>query len=89
MRLSGEAGAPVGKDVALQTSAGDSVYGEKRISVEGEKEGEKIEYRVWNPFRCILIVGRHHQLWLSQIGEQQPPSHHLHGAGLPNNVLPW
>ena len=33
---------------------GDSVYGEKRISVEGEKEGEKIEYRVWNPFRCAL-----------------------------------
>ena len=30
------------------------MYGEKRISVEGEKEGEKIEYRVWNPFRCAL-----------------------------------
>ena len=34
--------------------AGDSVYGEKRISVEGEKEGEKVEYRVWNPFRLAL-----------------------------------
>ena len=34
--------------------AGDSVYGEKRISVEGEKEGEKIEYRVWNPFRFVM-----------------------------------
>ncbi len=33
---------------------GDSVYGEKRISVEGEKEGEKVEYRVWNPFRWAL-----------------------------------
>lgn len=32
--------------------AGESVYGEKRISVE---EGEsKIEYRVWNPFRSKL-----------------------------------
>lgn len=31
---------------------GDSVYGEKRISIE---EGEnKIEYRVWNPFRSKL-----------------------------------
>ena len=29
------------------------MYGEKRISVEGEKEGEKIEYRVWNPFRYV------------------------------------
>jgi len=37
---------------------GESVYGEKRISVDGE-EG-KIEYRVWNPFRskiCAAIVG--------------------------------
>jgi len=44
---------------------GDSVYGEKRISVEGEVKGEdgkadKCEYRVWNPFRSKLgasIVG--------------------------------
>jgi len=28
---------------------GDSVYGEKRVSVE--VNGEKIEYRLWNPFR--------------------------------------
>jgi len=37
---------------------GESVYGEKRMAVE--KEGEKIEYRVWNPFRSKLgatIVG--------------------------------
>ena len=31
------------------------MYGEKRISVEGEKEGEKIEYRVWNPFRSAFL----------------------------------
>jgi len=37
---------------------GDSVYGEKRISVDGE-DG-KVEYRVWNPFRSKIaaaIVG--------------------------------
>ena len=37
---------------------GESVYGEKRISVEGA-EG-KVEYRVWNPFRSKIaaaIVG--------------------------------
>jgi len=32
---------------------GESVYGEKRISSEGENQ-EKIEYRVWNPFRSKL-----------------------------------
>lgn len=36
--------------------AGESVYGEKRISVEGAVEGEKIEYRVWNPFRSKLAA---------------------------------
>lgn len=40
---------------------GESVYGEKRISVDGpEGTKEKIEYRVWNPFRSKLgasIVG--------------------------------
>ena len=30
------------------------VYGEKRISVE--QDGEKIEYRVWNPFRSKLAA---------------------------------
>ena len=39
-----------------EDGAGDSVYGEKRISVEGEKEGEKIEYRVWNPFRSAFLL---------------------------------
>ncbi|XP_065826205.1 rRNA 2'-O-methyltransferase fibrillarin-like [Oscarella lobularis] len=51
-----------GREDALVTRnlvPGESVYGEKRISVEGE-EGTKIEYRVWNPFRSKLaaaIVG--------------------------------
>jgi len=49
-----------GKDDALCTKnldPGNSVYGEKRVSVE---DGEtKVEYRVWNPFRskvasCII-----------------------------------
>jgi rRNA 2'-O-methyltransferase fibrillarin len=46
-----------GKEQALLTRnicPGESVYGEKRISVDGDKEGEKIEYRVWNPFRSKL-----------------------------------
>eukprot|EP00695_Tsukubamonas_globosa_P001857 TRINITY_DN292_c0_g1_i1.p1 TRINITY_DN292_c0_g1~~TRINITY_DN292_c0_g1_i1.p1 ORF type:complete len:242 (+),score=136.20 TRINITY_DN292_c0_g1_i1:92-727(+) len=34
---------------------GVSVYGEKRIAVE--VNGEKIEYRVWNPFRSKLAAG--------------------------------
>lgn len=55
-----------GKDDALVTrnlDTGNSVYGEKRISVEVENKlgvNEKVEYRVWNPFRSKLasaIVG--------------------------------
>ncbi|XP_012673537.1 rRNA 2'-O-methyltransferase fibrillarin [Clupea harengus] len=46
-----------GKEDALVTRnmvIGESVYGEKRISVE---EGEtKIEYRAWNPFRSKLAA---------------------------------
>jgi rRNA 2'-O-methyltransferase fibrillarin len=46
-----------GKEDALVTYnlvVGDSVYGEKRITVE---EGEKkIEYRAWNPFRSKLAA---------------------------------
>ncbi|QSL66991.1 hypothetical protein MERGE_001378 [Pneumocystis wakefieldiae] len=34
---------------------GESVYGEKRISVE--TDGKKTEYRVWNPFRSKLAAG--------------------------------
>eukprot|EP00929_Paragymnodinium_shiwhaense_P043860 TRINITY_DN2252_c0_g1_i2.p1 TRINITY_DN2252_c0_g1~~TRINITY_DN2252_c0_g1_i2.p1 ORF type:complete len:281 (+),score=103.47 TRINITY_DN2252_c0_g1_i2:64-906(+) len=47
-----------GKDDSLVTrnmAPGESVYGEKRL-VE-EKEDEKIEYRVWNPFRSKLGAG--------------------------------
>lgn len=41
---------------------GDSVYGEKRISIESpaaspDLPAEKIEYRVWNPFRSKLAAG--------------------------------
>ncbi|KAK4052936.1 Small subunit processome complex component [Microbotryomycetes sp. JL221] len=41
---------------------GDSVYGEKRISIESpattpDAPAEKIEYRVWNPFRSKLAAG--------------------------------
>lgn len=35
---------------------GESVYGEKRISVDGT-DGSKVEYRVWNPFRSKLAAG--------------------------------
>jgi hypothetical protein len=47
-----------GKEDALVTrnmAPGESVYGEKRVSVEQEA-GEKIEYRVWNPFRSKLAA---------------------------------
>eukprot|EP00658_Telonema_sp_P-2_P062335 TRINITY_DN509_c0_g1_i4.p1 TRINITY_DN509_c0_g1~~TRINITY_DN509_c0_g1_i4.p1 ORF type:complete len:282 (+),score=60.84 TRINITY_DN509_c0_g1_i4:258-1103(+) len=47
-----------GKEDALCTLnmvPGESVYGEKRISVDGE-EGNKIEYRVWNPFRSKIAA---------------------------------
>jgi len=41
---------------------GESVYGEKRISVENSQKGEdgnatKTEYRIWNPFRSKLAAG--------------------------------
>ncbi|KAI9494173.1 Fibrillarin-domain-containing protein [Zychaea mexicana] len=47
-----------GKEDLLVTKnlvPGESVYGEKRISVDGP-EGTKIEYRVWNPFRSKLAA---------------------------------
>lgn len=34
---------------------GDTVYNEKKIQTDGEN-GEKIEYRVWNPFRSKLAA---------------------------------
>jgi rRNA 2'-O-methyltransferase fibrillarin len=46
-----------GKEDALVTRnlvPGVSVYGEKRIAVENE--GDKTEYRVWNPFRSKLAA---------------------------------
>lgn len=54
-----------GKEQMLVTkniAPGESVYGEKRISVEVPGSGEdgssmKIEYRVWNPFRSKLAAG--------------------------------
>eukprot|EP00210_Caulerpa_lentillifera_P001835 g1765.t1 len=51
-----------GKEDALVTKnlvPGVTVYGEKKIEVEvGEgDEKEKIEYRVWNPFRSKLAAG--------------------------------
>ena len=36
---------------------GESVYGEKRITIEGGVDDTKIEYRVWNPFRSKLAAG--------------------------------
>ncbi|XP_050540951.1 rRNA 2'-O-methyltransferase fibrillarin [Daktulosphaira vitifoliae] len=47
-----------GKEDALVTKnliPGETIYGEKRISVD-LAEGEKIEYRVWNPFRSKLAA---------------------------------
>ncbi|KAE8747258.1 hypothetical protein FOCC_FOCC006050 [Frankliniella occidentalis] len=47
-----------GKEDALVTinmAPGDAVYGEKRIQVENEG-ADKIEYRVWNPFRSKLAA---------------------------------
>jgi len=50
-----------GKEDALVTKnldPGQSVYGEKRIEVDDDVNvGEKIEYRVWNPFRSKLGAG--------------------------------
>ncbi|XP_055838506.1 rRNA 2'-O-methyltransferase fibrillarin [Episyrphus balteatus] len=46
-----------GKEDALVTRnfvPGSEVYGEKRIS--SEVDGEKVEYRVWNPFRSKLAA---------------------------------
>ncbi|XP_077283648.1 rRNA 2'-O-methyltransferase fibrillarin [Arctopsyche grandis] len=41
--------------VTLNLVPGSEVYGEKRISVD-QAEGEKLEYRVWNPFRSKLAA---------------------------------
>lgn len=55
-----------GKEDLLATAnlvPGESVYGEKRISVENPSKGAdgtvttKTEYRIWNPFRSKLAAG--------------------------------
>ncbi|KAM0327706.1 hypothetical protein ACHAQA_006001 [Verticillium albo-atrum] len=56
-----------GKEDAIATrnlTPGESVYGEKRVSVDNPETNEdgtttntKIEYRVWNPFRSKLAAG--------------------------------
>lgn len=48
--------------VTKNLSPGESVYGEKRISVDtpstnADEASTKIEYRVWNPFRSKLAAG--------------------------------
>jgi len=58
-----------GKEDALCTRnmvEGESVYGEKRVSVE-QPDATKIEYRVWNPFRSKLaaaIIGGVENVWI-------------------------
>lgn len=43
--------------VTLNMVPGKAVYGEKRISVDDPKnEGQKLEYRVWNPFRSKIAA---------------------------------
>lgn len=47
-----------GKEDALATRnlvVGESVYGEKRVSVDDET-GTSVEYRIWNPFRSKLAA---------------------------------
>jgi rRNA 2'-O-methyltransferase fibrillarin len=57
------------KEDALVTKnlvPGESVYGEKRISVDNE-DGTKTEYRVWNPFRSKLaaaVLGGVDNIWI-------------------------
>eukprot|EP01018_Ginkgo_biloba_P027294 Gb_33899 [translate_table: standard] len=65
------------KEDALVTKnmvTGESVYGEKRISVQNE-DGTKTEYRIWNPFRSKLaaaILGGVDNIWI------KPGSHVLY-----------
>lgn len=52
--------------VTLNMIPGKAVYGEKRISVQ-VPDGEKKEYRVWNPFRSKLaaaILGGVESIWM-------------------------
>ena len=43
--------------VTKNLAPGESVYGEKRITIEGTEADTKVEYRVWNPFRSKLAAG--------------------------------
>ncbi|XP_013619436.1 PREDICTED: mediator of RNA polymerase II transcription subunit 36a-like isoform X2 [Brassica oleracea var. oleracea] len=58
-----------GKDEVILTKnlvPGESVYNEKRISVQNE-DGTKVEYRVWNPFCSKLaaaIFGGLDDIWI-------------------------
>ncbi|KAG6753546.1 hypothetical protein POTOM_043616 [Populus tomentosa] len=58
-----------GKEDALVTKnmvPGETVYNEKKISVQNE-DGTKVEYRVWNPFRSKLasaILGGVDDVWI-------------------------
>ncbi|KAA0201370.1 hypothetical protein HAZT_HAZT006385 [Hyalella azteca] len=48
-----------GKEDVLVTRnmvPGESVYGEKRMEIEDRESGNKVEYRVWNPFRSKLAA---------------------------------
>eukprot|EP00301_Raphidiophrys_heterophryoidea_P002311 c11077_g1_i2.p1 GENE.c11077_g1_i2~~c11077_g1_i2.p1 ORF type:complete len:335 (-),score=54.11 c11077_g1_i2:2212-3150(-) len=44
--------------LTLNLTPGHSVYAEKRVSVDkvGGEAGEKVEYRVWNPFRSKVAA---------------------------------
>ena len=55
-RLPGVFVARGGQDclVTKNMVPGESVYNEKRISVE--VNGEKVEYRVWNPYRSKIAA---------------------------------
>jgi rRNA 2'-O-methyltransferase fibrillarin len=47
-----------GTQEALVTKSfapGESVYNEKRIAAE-DQDGNKIEYRVWNPYRSKIVI---------------------------------
>jgi len=49
-----------GKDDSLVTrnmAPGESVYGEKRLMADAKEGEDKVEYRVWNPFRSKLGAG--------------------------------
>jgi len=48
-----------GQQDALVTKSmvpGESVYNEKRIQVKDRNSEDKIEYRVWNPYRSKIAA---------------------------------